>query len=57
LLSGIQLLFTEGNPAGVKSMLSVMGFIENRLRLPLVPTTIKTFEKMRFVLNQLNTKI
>lgn len=52
-----ELLFVDGNPAGVKSMLSVMGFIENRLRLPLVPTTIKTFEKMRFVLNQLNTKI
>ena len=29
----IQLLFVEGNPAGVKSMLAVMGFIENKLRL------------------------
>lgn len=52
----IDLLFVDGNPAGVKSMLSVMGFIENELRLPLVPTTINTFEKIRFVLNQLNTK-
>jgi len=50
----IELLFVEGNPAGVKSMLAVMGFIENKLRLPLVPNTIKTFEKIRFVLNQLN---
>ncbi|MBP5137211.1 MAG: 4-hydroxy-tetrahydrodipicolinate synthase, partial [Paludibacteraceae bacterium] len=32
------LLFVDGNPAGVKSMLSMMGFVENRLRLPLVPT-------------------
>ena len=52
----IQLLFVEGNPAGVKSMLAVMGFIENKLRLPLVPNTIKTYEKIRLVLNELNIK-
>ncbi len=50
----IELLFVEGNPAGVKSMLAVMGFIENKLRLPLVPNTIKTYEKIRIVLNELN---
>jgi len=50
----IQLLFVEGNPAGVKSMLALMGFIENKLRLPLVPNTINTYEKIRQVLNQLN---
>lgn len=50
----IELLFVEGNPAGVKSMLAVMGYIENKLRLPLVPNTIKTYEKIRLVLNQLN---
>jgi 4-hydroxy-tetrahydrodipicolinate synthase len=49
----IELLFVEGNPAGVKSMLAVMGMIENVLRLPLVPNTIKTYEKIRQVLNQL----
>jgi 4-hydroxy-tetrahydrodipicolinate synthase len=49
----IELLFVEGNPAGVKSMLAVMGFIQNKLRLPLVPNTIKTFEKIRLVLNRL----
>lgn len=47
------LLFVEGNPAGVKSMLAIMGLIENKLRLPLVPNTIKTYEKIRNVLNQL----
>ncbi len=51
-----QLLFVEGNPAGVKSMLAVMGFIDNKLRLPLVPNTIKTYEKIRIVLNELNIK-
>ncbi|OJV40696.1 MAG: 4-hydroxy-tetrahydrodipicolinate synthase [Bacteroidales bacterium 36-12] len=49
----IELLFVEGNPAGVKSMLAVMGYIENKLRLPLVPNTIKTYEKIRQVLNRL----
>lgn len=52
----IKLLFVEGNPAGVKSMLAAMGFIENRLRLPLVPTTITTYEKIRRVLDQLDVK-
>jgi len=52
----IQLLFVEGNPAGVKSMLAVMGFIDNTLRLPLVPNTITTYEKIRLVLNELNIK-
>jgi 4-hydroxy-tetrahydrodipicolinate synthase len=47
-----RLLFIDGNPAGVKSMLSVMGMIENTLRLPLVPTRIPTFEAIRKVLNE-----
>ncbi|MDH6356556.1 4-hydroxy-tetrahydrodipicolinate synthase [Parabacteroides sp. PF5-9] len=50
------LLFVDGNPAGVKCMLHMMGFIENKLRLPLVPTRIGTFEKIREVLRQLNIK-
>ncbi|MBP8903589.1 MAG: 4-hydroxy-tetrahydrodipicolinate synthase [Paludibacteraceae bacterium] len=49
----ISLLFVEGNPAGVKSMLAIMGLIENKLRLPLVPNTIKTYEKIRRVLNEI----
>ncbi|MCD7851596.1 MAG: 4-hydroxy-tetrahydrodipicolinate synthase [Parabacteroides sp.] len=50
------LLFVDGNPAGAKSLLNAMGFIENKLRLPLVPTRITTFEKIRDVLNQLSIK-
>jgi 4-hydroxy-tetrahydrodipicolinate synthase len=50
------LLFVDGNPAGVKAMLNVMGFIENKLRLPLVPTRITTFEKMRSILDELKIK-
>lgn len=51
-----ELLFVDGNPAGVKSMLNAMGFIENKLRLPLVPTRITTFEKIREVLRGLSIK-
>lgn len=50
------LLFIDGNPAGVKSMLSAMGMIKNKLRLPLIPTRITTFEAIRKVLNELNIK-
>lgn len=47
------LLFVDGNPAGVKCLLHAMGFIENELRLPLVPTRITTYEKIRKVLESL----
>ena len=47
------LLFVDGNPAGVKAMLHEMGFIENVLRLPLVPTRISTLHKMSEILKEL----
>lgn len=47
------LLFVDGNPAGVKCVLNAMGFIENELRLPLVPTRLTTYEKIRAVLDTL----
>ena len=40
------LLFVDGNPAGVKAMLSIMGMVENKLRLPLVPARQVTCEKL-----------
>lgn len=48
------LLFVDGNPAGVKCLLNAKGFIENELRLPLVPTKITTYEKIREVLSRLD---
>lgn len=47
------LLFVDGNPAGVKALLHEMGFIENILRLPLVPTRITTLQKMTEILKTL----
>lgn len=47
------LLFVDGNPAGVKAMLSEMGFIKNVLRLPLVPMRINNMQRMSDILKQL----
>lgn len=47
------LLFVDGNPAGVKALLNDMGFIDNILRLPLVPTKIETKQKMAEILKQM----
>lgn len=47
------LLFVDGNPAGVKAMLNSMGFCENVLRLPLVPSRISTFEKIQDIVRRL----
>ncbi len=35
----VSLLFKEGNPSGIKTVLNQMGLIENVLRLPLVPNS------------------
>ena len=47
------LLFVDGNPAGVKAMLHEMGYIENVLRLPLVPTRISTLQRMSEIMKEL----
>lgn len=49
-----KLLFVDGNPAGVKAMLSSMGMIENVLRLPLVPARINTMSEIQAIINDLN---
>jgi len=48
-----KLLFVDGNPAGVKAMLSEMGLIKNVLRLPLVPTRLTTMEKISQIVKEL----
>ncbi len=42
-----ELLFLDGNPAGVKTVLHLRGMMENRLRLPLVPASDTTTEQIR----------
>lgn len=48
-----KLLFVDGNPAGVKAMLSEMGMIENVLRLPLVPTRLNTMKQISAIVKEL----
>lgn len=49
------LLFVDGNPAGVKCALNALGLIENELRLPLVPTRLSTNEKIHNLIKSLYT--
>ena len=48
----IHLLFVEGNPSGIKTVLSEMGMIENVFRLPMVPCTENTQMVIRRALAQ-----
>ncbi len=42
----IKLLFVDGNPAGIKALLHQKGMIENELRLPLCPTSERTYKRL-----------
>ena len=42
-----RLLFVDGNPAGAKALLSMMGMMKNKLRLPLVPARDVTCEQLQ----------
>ena len=49
------LLFVDGNPAGVKCTLNALGLCENELRLPLVPTRLSTNEQIHKLLASLRS--
>lgn len=53
LLELIDNLFIEGNPAGVKEVLSFMGIVENNVRLPLVSVGEKTSLKIKELMDQI----
>jgi len=46
-------LFIDGNPAGIKAALNILGLSQNVLRLPLVPATEKTYNLLKTLINQL----
>lgn len=52
LLEGIESLFCEGNPSGIKSALFIKGLIENELRLPLVPCSDRHHAKMEALIRE-----
>lgn len=49
-------LFEQGNPVGVKAALSIMGLIENELRLPLVPATDLLIKKLERLIREYDLK-
>jgi 4-hydroxy-tetrahydrodipicolinate synthase len=51
LLEANNLLFIENNPAGVKAFLSVMGLVENVLRLPLVSLSAPLHQKVKEIVS------
>lgn len=50
LSSFYDLLFVDGNPAGVKCLMHLRGMLENVLRLPLVPASQETQHKLSVLL-------
>ncbi len=54
LLTGIDLLFVEGNPAGAKCVLSELGILQNELRLPIVPVSSDTQQQIQEFLETLS---
>jgi 4-hydroxy-tetrahydrodipicolinate synthase len=46
LLEMTDLMFAEGNPAGIKALLSSLGLVENILRLPLVAVSNQIMDKI-----------
>ncbi|MBR6272137.1 MAG: 4-hydroxy-tetrahydrodipicolinate synthase [Bacteroidales bacterium] len=49
-----QLIFADGNPAGIKCLMSLMGLCKNVLRLPLVPVSDNVKQDIE---NEYNNKI
>jgi 4-hydroxy-tetrahydrodipicolinate synthase len=53
-LEMIELLFIEGNPAGVKDMLSIMNICLNTVRLPLVPVSRPVHTRIQKAIEEIN---
>ena len=49
----VHLLFAEGNPSGIKTVLAALGIISNCLRLPLVPNSEAVQTEIRCALRSL----
>jgi dihydrodipicolinate synthase len=53
LVEIIRLIFAEGNPVGIKAVLSEIGLINNYLRLPLVPATEGLLAKIKLEMEKI----
>jgi 4-hydroxy-tetrahydrodipicolinate synthase len=52
-LEMIELAFADGNPAGVKAMLSIMNLCNNNLRLPLVPVSKPMYSRIQKAIDEI----
>ena len=52
-LEMIELLFADGNPAGVKAMLNIMDLSHNILRLPLVPVSKPVYTRIQKAIDEI----
>ena len=53
MLDLFEALFVEGNPSGIKAALSILGLSQNVLRLPLVPVSQKTYDKLASLIHKM----
>ena len=53
LLDIHQWLYKDGNPAGVKAAMNLLGFCENELILPLVPATATTMKNLEMEIKKI----
>lgn len=50
----IRYLFCDGNPAGIKATLKILGITGDTVRLPLVNVTSATYDKIKIITKKLN---
>lgn len=50
----MELLFADGNPAGVKAMMNIMNICQNNLRLPLVPVTRQLYTRIQKAVEEIS---
>lgn len=47
-------IFSDGNPAGIKAVLSILGLIQNQLRMPLTPVSRQVYNQIKQSVESLN---
>ncbi len=50
----MELLFADGNPAGVKAMMNILNICQNNLRLPLVPVTRQLYTRIQKAIEEVS---
>ncbi len=51
----INLIFADGNPAGIKAVLSNLGLVQNQLRLPLTPVSRLVYNQIKQAIEEVSS--